>query len=405
MNLLKIAMLIGLGDWKRNLSNTLAICVATMVLLSFKGFTESMYDGLAENTIHSQLGHIQATRYSEPGEGEDQIIADAEVNAAREVILAAGNVVSVTERVEAVGLASFNSISTPVNIVGVAPDDDAEISSTVSITRGSSLFDFDVSGGLFGVQLLELLGADVGDTLTVLGTTVDNSINAVDITVVGAIDTGTTEINKRLVKANLGLVRDLLGTGGASTLVVMVSDKNDAQVMAREISDILQASPNLPRLKVSSWNELSEGYSQVVNLFDGIFSFIQVLVCFAIFTMLLTSFQLAVLSRSTELATMRSLGAAPLTCFSLIFLEGLAAIIVGTVLGTVLAIGIREALVVLQIPMPTPPGSSITYPIRIILEPLVILAVVSVSVVISLSAVCFPAMRAARVSPMLAMRV
>ena len=55
----KIALLNVLRNRRRSILTLLAIQVAVVSLILFAGFVASMFDGMRENMIRSQLGHLQ----------------------------------------------------------------------------------------------------------------------------------------------------------------------------------------------------------------------------------------------------------------------------------------------------------------------------------------------------------
>lgn len=402
MYFLKIVLLNTTRDWRRNIVNMLAVSIGTLVLLLFGGFVESMYDGLRENTIHSQLGHIQVSIKEEGSAVKNGIIGSDLSNQASILAAKTAGVLVVSKRLEISGLVSFGDRALPVQSIGVEPDADAEISSTISVVAGRSLFDTDLSGGLFGRELLELLGADVGDVVTLLAATKQGAINAVDIEVIGSIDTGISEINSFLIKTNIELMEELFDYEGVTELVLMVSATDKVPLLTDKIIDSLSVLPD--QLIVTPWYELSDNYHQVVNLFDGIFGVIRVLVWVVVFATVFSSFLLTVYSRTPQLATFRAIGGSSFSCFYQVFIEGFLIAVSGALIGIVSAYFGEYILRVVEIPMPTPPGSTVTYPIRVILLYNSVAITAVLTALITCAAIIIPAYRASKVPIVQAMK-
>src|SRR5690606_33696847 len=108
---------------------------------------------------------------------------------------------------------------------GVEADEDAEISSAITIVEGTGLFAEKHDGALVGRELLAELGAGIGDVITFLTTTSDGAINAIDVEVTGVMDTGSKELNKRFMKFNLPLMQEVLYSDAATNLVVLLDER------------------------------------------------------------------------------------------------------------------------------------------------------------------------------------
>ena len=75
---------------------------------------------------------------------------------------------------------------------------------------------------MLGEGLARSLKAVPGSSLTLLASTTEGALNALDVRVKGVFSTGVPEIDKRLVYTDLGTAQKLLNTSRVSTLGVFL---------------------------------------------------------------------------------------------------------------------------------------------------------------------------------------
>ncbi len=395
MFLVKLIMLNVLREWRKNLIACGAIFVGAVSLILFGGYVAQVYEGIRLGSIYSQLGHYQVFATAQGDEAYAKSLIDEDTARQVEANLEKLNEVRlVTQRIEAQGLLSFGNKSVGVLAFGVEPDKDAEISSSVKIVRGTGLFPEKPTGGLVGRELAAELGAKIGDVLTFLTTTAGGAINAVDVQVTGLMDTGAKELNKRFIKINLPLMQEAMGADKPTNLVVLLDERKTTAKTDARIHEAVSAVSS--KVEVKSWSDMSDQYHQIVALFDNIFGFITVLVGIIIFAGILITMTMAVMERVSELATIRALGASRSNLLAMVLSEGLVvgclSVIVSVTSGAVIALAINYA----GIEMPTPPGSTFTFPLRILLNEKILFLPIALSLMATVIGTFIPAYRAAK---------
>lgn len=73
---------------------------------------------------------------------------------------------------------------------------------------------------MLGVDLAKSLNAKVNDSLTLMSTTVDGGLNAMDVTVQGIFSTGMPEVDKRSIIVNINTAQSLLVTDKVSSIAL-----------------------------------------------------------------------------------------------------------------------------------------------------------------------------------------
>ncbi len=395
---LKLALLNVLRNGRRSFITLLAIQFGVISLILMGGFFASMYEGMRETVIRSQLGHIQI--YSEgfnqfgSQQPEEYLINPEVLKQVVEQAEGLEQVALVTPRLNFTGLLTDGSKSLAVIIEGINPDKEALLSSAVKLTQGEDLFDEDIEGALIGDGLFSSLNLEIGASLTLMATTADGSFDARDITATGAISTGIREIDNRFVRMNLKHAQELMYTEGVTRLVVLLNDTAQTDtVMA-----LLQAefADKGLALELRSWSDLADYYHEVVNLFDGIFTVVQFIVLSIVLLGIVNTMVMAVMERTPEIGAIRAMGATRFEIISLFVSEAFILGLIGSVLGVVFSILLAQGITASEIMMPTPPGSSQTYPIRIFTGSDLLVKNALFGLVIAVISSIYPAVKASR---------
>jgi putative ABC transport system permease protein len=383
---------------RRSLMTLLAIMTGVIGIVIFGGFVEANYSGLRESVIRSQYGHIQlyAPGYLQNHRKDPASyrLSPAEVEDYLQLIEADERVLVTTRRLEFTGLLGNAGTSQAAMIRGVDPDSESMINSALTILEGNELTADDEAGVLLGEGLAQSLDAKVGDELTLLAANDDGVMNAVDVKISGIFRSFAKEYDDRAMMMNIQRAQELLGIEDIDQLVVLLSYTLELPAFMRDLQAAAQQH-NLP-LEFQTWDQMASFYHKVVDLYDGLFVFINIVIIAIVLLSITNTTMVTVMERTQEIGTIRALGTRRFSvtrqflieCGLLAFISALAGVLVG--------VGLSLYITSLEIMMPAPPGSSQGFPLRIELVPETwLLSVVGVVLVAVLSAY-FPAASAAR---------
>ncbi len=395
-----MALLNVFRNYRRSLITLSAIILGCTALILFAGFINSMYQGMRENLIHSQLGHIQiyAKGYNKnsASEPEKYLLDSTTVSKVQDILEADADVLLVTERLNFNGLISNGSQSVAVVGEGIVPDKEALLSSAVSLKQGDDLFSDDTYGSLVGDGLFNGLSANVGEYLTILSSTADGAINAIDVQVTGVVSTGVREVDARFIRANLSLIQELLYTDKVSRMVVLLNNTDDTDKVFQKLEQIFEEHDL--NIEMRTWSQLAGYYHEVVGLFNSIFQFIKIIVLFIVALSIANTMLMAVMERTREIGTIRAIGGTPLSVMNLLLSEAAIIGLIGSTLGIACGWFGAEMLNHSGWMMPTPPGSSQSYPIRIIIEQSMIVETFLIALGVAVASSIYPAFKATRLS-------
>jgi putative ABC transport system permease protein len=361
------------------------------------GFIAQSFEGLKEGTIRT-VGHLQVVDRRAVSRNEEATLEfglqDAE--RARAIAARVAGVDAVLPRIEFVGLATNGAKSVP--FLGLGVDPKPEQSSSLAgelVVAGSYLASPDGPEAVLGTGLAASLGAKTGDRVTLLATTPEGSLNAVDAVVTGLVDVRIKELNDRYLAAGIAHVSRLLETPNTvSKLVIFLKKRVDEDRAAREVERAL-VSAGFP-VAVRKWEDLAVFYGQVKLLYIGIFGFVGAVLVVIVILSAAIVMTMAATERTREIGTLRAIGTRPAVVQKMFLAEGAVLALAGCVVGALLALLVRAVLNASGLILPPPPGATHGMPINVRLYPLAYAAGVVTMVVTMIAASWFPARRAAK---------
>ena len=363
------------------------------------GFIAQSFEGLKEGTIRS-IGHLQVVDRRAVKQSEDATLEFGLKDAARARAIAARDpdVEAVLPRIEFVGLATNGAKSVPYLGLGVDPEPEARATlARELVVAGRYLSSAGGEDVVLGTGLASALGARTGDRITLMATTPDGSLNAVDAVVAGLVDVRIKELNDRYLATGIGLVSRLVETSDSvSKLVIFLRKGADEKRAAERLQRLLSAA-GFP-IAVRHWEDLAAFYGQVKLLYIGIFGFVGAVLVVIVILSAAIVMTMSVTERTREIGTLRAIGTRPGRILTMFLAEGAVLAVAGCVAGALVALVIRAILNASGIILPPPPGATHGLPINVKFYPLAYAAGIAAMVGTMIVASWFPARRASRIT-------
>ena len=307
------------------------------------------------------------------------------------------------ERLLGSGLVASDETSSGAAIFGLSLNDDADVSLVFErISDGDWLSESDPHGVVVGRLLARSLSVSVGDELVLLSQAYDGSM-ANDLFTIRGILSSISEVTDRGGVFMLdSTFRDFYALqGGAHRLVVK---RPKGVELDQALIDVKLATAN-QELEVKSWRELSP---ILASMIDSALQLIQVgflIIYLAVVILLLNAMLMAVFERVREFGILKAIGVGPASVLSLILLEGAIQALVAIVLAFLLCIPALWFLTDVGINMTLLSGVSVmgmsfdpiwtgVVTARTIYMPLTTMLVIVVL------GVLYPALKAARITPL-----
>ena len=383
---------------RRTTITVFSIVVGFAAMACFGGFIEFSFEGLRENTIRTQLGHLQiyADGYwkKRVSDLESVLITDPEEVEAR--IAELPGVSTVTHRLTFSGLGTAGNATVNMSVVGVDLEGEQEFSDFEILVDGRPLDPGDPEGGLIGEELRNGLGAEVGDWVTVLTSSFDGVINAIDFRVAGVVRSASREYDSVFAKVPIELAQRARETAKVERIIVLLEDTGDLPELLPRIEEILAGFDR--GFEIRRWDELAGFYEAVVALYTGLFRVFAGIVGVVVMFSVANTMTMAVFERTAEIGALRAIGARRSTLVSMFLLEGLGVGLIGSGLGVaaswLLAAAVEAAG---GIPMPPPPGMTQGFQAYFNLTGAVLLSAFAVTMVATLASSVYPAFAASRI--------
>lgn len=386
---LRFAWLNTLRNRRRSGVTVAIAALGTAAILLAGGFALSTYEGLAQASARS-TGHLIVGRPAQFEREEDTPLQHGldDWPRLRQALLADPAVRQVLPRVEFSGLVSNGDKSTVMMAVGIAPDAEFAVKGPfLTVRAGRVLGDRDRAAVMLGEDLARSLKAEPGSTLTLLASTTEGALNALDVTVQGTFSTGVPEVDKRLVYTDVATAQRLLVSQRISSAGVFLA-RMDGTDAARQR---LQGA--LPALAVQTWVQQAPFYRSVKDLYNRIFGALGLIIGVIVVFVVTNAMAMAIIERTREIGTLRAMGTLPGQLIGSFALEGLVLGGLGTLGGALIALATSAALLLFPVQMPPPPGRSVGYPLLVAIDPLLYAATLAAVLALATAAAAVVARR------------
>ncbi len=206
--------------------------------------------------------------------------------------------------------------------------------------RIGSLGDLDDDSVILSSQLARSIGAHIGGKIEVYTPLLleklknDEVILPRELKVVGIFEIGHQQLDSSLVIVTLRLMQELYGLGGAvHGINVRIGPGLDADMMAARIN---AAFPPEANLRALSWFEINQDFLWVLQLEKNLMLFIMLFVVLVAAFLTMSLLLVLVLKKTREIGLLGALGASRREIALCFCLQGVAVGVAGTALGLVL---------------------------------------------------------------------
>lgn len=316
---------------RRSVVTIAATSLALFVMIVYSGLVVGYVDGLQRNILDLEVGDAQA--FAEGYRAKPSLystIAQPEPFVAE--LEAAGYRVS--PRLLATGLGAGANNSTGVKLIGVDVEADARVTEVAQQLASGSWLAPDDEGVVIGRRVAEQLGLAIGDELVVLSQGADGSMANDVYPVRGVLRSVADEIDRAGVFMTHTEFRELMILPeGVHQLII----RTPAQLSLDEAtSKAAAAAP--PGVEVASWKQLEPMLASMLDSARAAMQVMAVIVYLAVGIVILNAMLMAVFERIREFGVLKAIGFSPAKILKLILLETAVQASVAIVVGVALAL-------------------------------------------------------------------
>lgn len=351
-----------LRNRRRSLVTLTIAALGCAAILVAAGFANSTYEALEQASARS-TGHLIVANPLQFQKEEDMPLQYGLDNAAdlEKQLLTQPEVRYVLPRIDFNGLISNGEKSTIMLGIGIDPDSEFAIKGPfLKRVAGEMLSSRDKDAGiLLGDALAKSMKAQAGSNLTLMSTTVDGALNAIDVTVKGIVSTGIPDLDKRLVYSDIRTAQKLLNSNKISSMGVFLQDISQTTQVRQKLQQ------DLPQLGFETWLDRAFFYKSVRDLYNRIFGSLGAIITVIVMFVVANAMAMAIIERTREIGSLRALGTLPSQLIRSFSYEGMLLGTTGAICGALIATLISLLLYTFPVQMPPPPGRSDGYPLLV----------------------------------------
>jgi len=354
---------------RRTLITLIVITFGIGCLLLTTGHSVYIEWGLRESTIHSETGHLQLFG-SDYFDKESETILQyglEDYDSIRNDLMHLMDVELVLARIDLMGLISNGDKSVACIGQGVESGNEKKLRTLFGNT--GAMYDSliahenDAEIIILGNGLARSLDAEIGEWLTLMSTTADGALNAVDVKVVDTFDGGMAEYDSRAIIVPLQTAQMLLNTSKVKKLLVTLNDTEKTDPMYSQISSM--AKDNGYPVAMRKWHQQAAYYKQVRQFYQQITGFISLVLFIIVFFSTSNTVVMSIVERTQEIGTLLSMGTSRWQTMKMFFFEGILIGFIGGILSMLFAFGLSLLINHFNILLPPPPGFTEGYPLAI----------------------------------------
>ncbi len=390
---------------RRTLLTGSIVVVGFIATTMTAGFVSQTFSSLATATIRGLGGHLRIVDPRAAGKTDDEAAAFliSDWSSLAKIAKESPHVLAVMPKLSFFGLVVKGEKSAAYLGTGAIPE--LEKSSSLSadtVSQGVFFEDPEGDDVMLGSGLAKALGASVGDLVTVMTTTPDGSLNAIDATVRTILVYPIKDIDDRLLFMPYAPASHLLKSAGkASSVVVMLRGGIDASTAAEGLRERFQRAKT--PVVIRTWLETAAFYKQVRLLYISIFFFMGLVLAIVVILAVANTMTMSVFERTKEIGTLLAIGMDRRVIRGLFLKEGALLGLLGSLVGAVLSLILRLALNASGIELPPPPGGTHGNILHVDLIPLAYAMGFGLMTTTLLVASWWPARRASRLDPVVAL--
>ncbi|MBI4082409.1 MAG: ABC transporter permease [Candidatus Lambdaproteobacteria bacterium] len=334
---------------RRTLLTTLLVSLGILAVLLFKGVAGSFKTLMVGQITDSMLGHLQVHRKGYVASIDNLPLnlnlRPPQVERIEAALKSLPAVEAWSARVKFGAMFSNFTETTNIRLVGVEPADEFRTVPLLPgrVSNGSSAGRLLAPGQLLVPELLARgMKVKVGDTVVLVATNKDGSVNGQTFLVAGILASATGP-GGRDGYVHIRDARTLLRMAEpeVSEVAIRLRALGEVRPVQRALEATLggQVNPQgQPAFEVHPWEALTP-FATIVRMIDLLTLFMQVMLVAIVLISIMNVMVMAVFERVREIGTIAAIGTKPGRILGLFVAEGLLLGVLGTAVGTAISLG------------------------------------------------------------------
>lgn len=330
--LLKMAWRNILRNKRRSLLTLAAIVFATFAAIALRGIQHGTFALNIKTAVEMFSGYLQIQKkgYLDNPSLNSSFSMDKKILSA---LNGTGGVEAYSPRIYSSGLIGYKDESRGINILGIEPSSEKQVTTFVSNIDKGRIFSSDSSDGIvLGEKLMNNLDAHIGDKVIILAQGYDGTLGNQKFKIVGTVKLGVQEMESAAVFMGIKTAQSLLDMGRRVN-VVAIKAENISRL--NRISKTLSEKIGDGNLSVLTWDRVNPEMANMLQfsnvrgiIFSGI---LIIIVAFGILNTVLMS----VTERFREFGVILAIGMPQKKLPYIIYLETFLLTVLGLLFGNI----------------------------------------------------------------------
>jgi putative ABC transport system permease protein len=350
LKILKLAVLNLTRYWRRTLLTAGLIIIGIVAVLLFVSVSGSFKGLIVGQITDAMIGHLQVHRRGYVASIDNLPLnlnmKPAAAEKADQLLKGMSNVVAWSPRLKLGAMFSNFTETTNIRLNGVIAEREAATVPLLAerLVEGSAANGLVERGKILVPEILAKgMKLKVGDTIVLVATNLDGSVNGKTFAVQGVLG-DVTGPGGRDGYIHIGDARELLRLTEpeVSEIAIRLKDPKRLERVKTELEQALSGIRNpqdQPALEVHTWEGLSP-FANIAHMIDLLDLFIRIMLVGIVLIAVMNVMMMAVYERIREIGTVSAIGTPPRRILGLFLSEGLLLGLIGTLIGTALSLGI-----------------------------------------------------------------
>jgi putative ABC transport system permease protein len=408
-NLFKIAIRNLMRYKRRTILTSSLIAIGVIFVLLFVGVTGSFKSMMTGQMTDSMLGHIQIHRKGYIASIDNLPLTmnmkPQAVKKMEKIFQGIPDIESYSPRIKFGGMFSSFNETTNIRLNGVNPEMEMKTLPLLAsrITDGEKTIK---KGEIVIPELLSRgMKVKVGDTIVVIATNKDGSVNGKQLRVSGIIESITGPGGRDgyvHIEDAMEILR--MEEMEVSEIAIRLKDFGKLQAAHTTLTNRLSGELNKqgkPAFEVHTWEALTPFYN-IIRMIDIMTIFIKIMLIAIVLISVMNVMIMAVYERIREIGTIAAIGTLPGKILSMFVIEGFWLGVIGAVVGNVVGVGITFILKVAKITFDFGRQTGLVLSPSVTIQDIAMISLIVI--VVAVLGSLQPAFKASRMEPIAALR-
>ena len=408
-NLFKIAVRNLFRYKRRTLLTVSLIAIGVIFVLGYISISGSFKNMMIAQVTDSSLGHLQVHRKGYMAAVDslplNMNLRPKPYKILEDVLKSQPEVEAYSPRIRFGGMFSTFVETTSIRMNGVYPDQEFKTVPllTSRIIKGEKHLN---KGEILVPEILSVgMGVKPGDTVVIVTTNKDGSVNGKQFKVSGILESAQGP-GGRDGYVNIEDAMEVLRMEDLeiSEVAIRLKDFSQETAFTEKLDSLLGKEVNQkgkPIFEVHSWEKLSPFYN-IARMIDLLSIFIKIMMVAVVLISIMNVMIMAVYERVREIGTIAAIGTLPRKILAMFVTEGFCLGAIGGIIGNIIGLGIILALNLYGVSFDF--GRQKGLILKATIAPLDVLVISAIVIIVSVLASLQPAFKASRMEPIKALR-